>query len=131
MSPLRILYLEDDENDVSLLREALAAEAILAEILHVITPWDFSEALKRAAPDLVLIDAKVAGFGGVAAVHMARACCPDIPRFVLTGLVTEEKAAAMHAAGAHGCLSKHDLSSVIAVIRRALENTPPALANGS
>lgn len=40
MSTPRILNLEDDENDVTLLREALTGEGIEAELVHVRTPWD-------------------------------------------------------------------------------------------
>lgn len=122
MSTPRILYLEDDENDVTLLRETLAGEDIAVELVHVRTPWDFSTALKSQIADLILFDGKVAGFGGVAAMHMARVSCPGVPSFCLTGLVTDEKAAAMRDAGAAGCLSKQDLAEVSATIRRALES---------
>ncbi len=120
----RILYLEDEELDVTLLRETLAAEGITVELVHVRNPWKFSTALKSSAPDLILFDGKVAGFGGLAALHMARAACPGVPSFCLTGLVTEKKAAEMRNAGAVGCLSKQDLTAVSAIIRRMLEERP-------
>mgnify|MGYP000863913060 CR=1 FL=1 len=122
MSTPRVLYLEDDEFDVTLLREALVAEGIVAELLHVRTPLDFSTALKSSVPDLILFDGKVAGFGGMAALHMARASCPIAPSFCLTGLVIEEKAAEMRSAGAAGCLSKQDLTAVSVTIRQVLQN---------
>jgi DNA-binding response OmpR family regulator len=121
MSAPRILYLEDDENDVFLLRRALAQEGVEVQLVHVRTPWDFSTALKSKIARLILLDGKVAGFGGVVAMHMARAACPHVPSFCLTGFVTDEKVAAMREAGAAGCLSKKDLAEVSATIRRELE----------
>ena len=125
MSTPRILYLEDDELDVRLLRETLATEGIAAELVHVRNPWDFSTALKSQIADLILLDGKVAGFGGVVAMHMARAACPGVPSFCLTGLVTDEKAAEMRRAGAAGCLSKQDWTEVGATIRQALKKPSP------
>ncbi len=124
MNTQRILYLEDDENDVTLLRETFAGAGLAVELVHVRTPWDFSAALKSRVPNLILFDAKVAGFGGLAALHMARAACPEVPSFCLTGLVTEEKAAEMHEAGAAGCLSKQDWAEAVATIRQVLKDRP-------
>lgn len=121
MGTPRILYLEDDELDVTQLREMLAAKGVSAELMHVRTPWEFSTALKSQTADLILFDGKVAGFGGVVAMHMARASCPGVPSFCLTGLITDEKAAEMRDAGAAGCLSKQDLATVSAIIRQTLE----------
>jgi CheY-like chemotaxis protein len=123
MSTPRILYLEDDELDVMLLRETLAAERIAVVLVHVRNPWDFSAALKSQTTDLILFDGKVGGFGGVVAMRMARAACPSVPSFCLTGLVTDEKAAAMRNAGATGCLSKQDWANVSATIRQMLEKS--------
>jgi CheY-like chemotaxis protein len=123
MHPPRILYLEDDESDVLLLRRALVNDGVEVELVHVRTPWDFSAALKSQTADLILLDGKVAGFGGVVAMRMARVSCPGVPSFCLTGSLTDEKVDAMRRAGAVGCLSKQDLTEVSATIRRTLENS--------
>lgn len=116
----RILYVEDDQNDVDLLRETLAVEGIAAEIVHISAPDQLSAVMKHPAPSLILADGKVAGFPTTAALQFARAWCPQVPFFCLTGLITDEKIATMRAAGAAGCLSKRDLSAVSATIRRTL-----------
>ena len=114
------MYVEDDVNDVELLHAALEEAGVAHELVHVMTPWDFSAAL-RPPPDLILTDGKVAGFGATATLALAREKCPHVPLFCLTGLVTDEKTAAMRDAGARGCLSKHDLAAVTAIIRDALD----------
>lgn len=120
MSAQLILYFEDDDNDVALLREALAEGKIGVQLVHVRTPWDFSIALKSQVPDLILLDGQAAGFGGIGALHIAQATCPGVPSFCLTELVTDEKAVAMRDAGVVACLSKSDLTEMTATIRRVL-----------
>ena len=116
----RILYVEDDANDVELLRETLAVEGIAAEIERIATPQEFSAAIKRPAPSLILADGKVAGFPTTAALDFARAWFPQVPFFSLSGLMTADRSAALLRAGAAGCLSKQDLTAVSATIRRVL-----------
>ena len=122
MSIPRILYLEDDEDDVFLLRRTLAKAGVIAEIAHVSTPADFLAALDQAAPDLILADGKVAGFGAASALDLACERFPHVPFYCLTGLVIEKRAVMMHAAGAAGSLSKQDLVAAAAAIQRALAN---------
>ena len=120
MSAPHILYVEDDENDVFLLRFALKAGAIPAEITHVSTPKEFSDAIEQVKPDLILADSNVPGFDTEAALRLARARCPSTPFFYLTGFTTEQRTAALKAAGAQGCLCKNDRAAVTEAIRTAL-----------
>lgn len=129
MSACRILYLEDDENDVCLLEAKIASDGLSAEVLHASTPWDFAECL-ASGPDIIFIDGKVAGFGAMAALDLAKARCPAVPLFCLTGLVTPEKESSMIAGGASGCLSKHDLTAVSALIREVTRRRQDSVRSG-
>lgn len=120
MKPSCILYLEDDPNDVFLLRYALKASALPAEIVHVSTPGEFAAAIDERKPDLILADSNVPGFDTNAALTIARERCPATPFYYLTGFTTEQRAAACKAAGARGCLLKNDRRAVSAAIREAL-----------
>lgn len=120
MKPSCILYLEDDQNDVFLLRYALKASALPAEIVHVSTPAEFASAIEERQPDLILADSNVPGFDTNAALVIARERCPATPFYYLTGFTTEQRAAACKAAGAKGCLLKNDRHAVNAAIREAL-----------
>jgi two-component system, NtrC family, sensor kinase len=122
MKPACILYVEDDQNDVFLLRYMLKANALPVEIVHVSTPEEFSTAIEQRKPDLILADSNVPGFDTNAALVMARERCPTTPFFYLTGFTTEQRTAACRAAGAHGCLLKNDRNAVSAAIRGALGN---------
>ena len=121
MSAPFILYVEDDENDVYLLRYSLNANAVPAEIVRISTSQEFAAAIQHIEPDLILADGNVPGFDTSAALKMAREHCPRVPFLCVTSLVNEQRAAAMLAAGAAGCWSKNDRNSVTAAIRAALE----------
>jgi CheY-like chemotaxis protein len=120
MSAPFILYVEDDQNDVYLLRYALKAGAVPAEIVHVSTSQQFSAAIEHIEPDLILADGNVPGFDTTAALELARKRCPRAPFLCLTGLLNEQRAAAMIAAGAAKCLSKNDRVGLASAIRAAL-----------
>lgn len=120
MSIPYILYVEDNDNDVALLRHNLARHAVAAGILHVQTPQAFAATLEHVRPDLILADGNVPGFDTTAALRAARLHCPGVPFFYLTGGTFEARAAAMRSAGAAGCLYKGDARAVTNTIREAL-----------
>jgi CheY-like chemotaxis protein len=130
MSEPRILYVEDDENDVFLLRYTLKANAVAAEVVHVSTPEEFSAAIDRLKPDLILADNNVPGFDTTAALTLALQRCPATPFYYLTGFTTEQRTAALRAAGARGCLSKNDRVAISAAIREALGRRASAETKG-
>lgn len=120
MSKPYILYVEDDENDVTLLRDQLERQSIHAGVLHVETPQAFLATLEYVRPDLILADGNVPGFDTAAALQTARRHCPDVPFYYLTGGPSEARTAALRAAGATGCLYKGDSQTVANAIRAAL-----------
>jgi CheY-like chemotaxis protein len=115
-----ILYIEDNPTDVALLKHQLADQAIAAGILHVETPQAFLSTLEYVRPDVILADGNVPGFDTTAALRAAREHCPEVPFYYLTGNQSEERSAAIRAAGATGCLYKGDQQSVASAIRGAL-----------
>jgi CheY-like chemotaxis protein len=126
MSVPYILYVEDDEDDVFLLRHALRTSAVSAEIIHISTPQQFSAAMEHIKPDLILADSNVPGFDTKAALALARERCPAVPFIYLTGFTTEQRTAALVAAGAAGCMCKGDRTHVTSTIKRVLDSQRPA-----
>jgi CheY-like chemotaxis protein len=72
-SPLRILHLEDDANDASLVQAALEAAAIPNQTICVEGRHDFVSALERGGFDLVLSDYTLPTFDGLSAIAAVRA----------------------------------------------------------
>ena len=124
MSAPFILYVEDDQNDVTLLRFALQSRSIPASIIPVGKPAEFANAIAYLEPELILADGNVPGFDTAAALAMAREQCPLVPFYYISGSVSEEKAAALIASGAAGFLSKNDADAVSGAIRRVLHERP-------
>lgn len=120
-----ILYVEDNENDVTLLRHQLQSNAIEVGILHVETPQAFLATLEYVRPDLIIADGNVPGFDTTAALDAAKTHCPNVPFFYLTGGLSETRTAAIRAAGASGCLFKGDRHAVTSAIRDALRGRAP------
>jgi signal transduction histidine kinase/CheY-like chemotaxis protein len=82
---LRILHLEDNRDDVELVRLALRRQKIDCDILSVATGTDYLSALERSKFDLILSDSGLPGYDGREALAAARERCPEVPFIVLSG----------------------------------------------
>ena len=120
-SALRILYLEDDKNDVELVREKLKEEGFLCDIIHVETKADFMAALEKGGFNLILSDYNLPAFDGLSALALARISAPEIPFLFLSGVMGEELAIETLKNGATDYVLKQRLSRLGPAITRALE----------
>ncbi len=84
-SLIRIIHLEDSNNDAELIREKLGDEGVVCEIVRVETRDDFTSAVERGAFDLVLADYKLPSFDGLSALAICKEKCPDIPFLFVSG----------------------------------------------
>ncbi len=119
-SALRILYLEDDKNDVELAREELEEEGFTCDVFHVETRADFVAALDKGGFDLILADYKLPSFDGLSALAIAREKTPEVPFLFLSGVMGEELAIETLKNGAIDYVVKQRLSRLGPAIRRAL-----------
>jgi diguanylate cyclase (GGDEF)-like protein/PAS domain S-box-containing protein len=118
--PLRILHLEDDPNDVLLIREAIIAHGIDAEIVDAATRAEFVDALEKETYDLVLADYTLPTFDGLSALIIVREKFPDLPFIFVTGAMGEEQAVETLKKGATDYVLKHNLTRLVPSIMRAL-----------
>lgn len=122
---LRILHLEDNENDSDLIHFALEIPEWDCEIRTAKTGEDFRAAMLSTVFDLVLSDSSVPGFDGTAALRLVRERDHSIPFIFVSGDRRPEQIDRLKAAGATDYVPKGRLSDLIPTIRRARE-TPPA-----
>jgi len=101
-------------------RELQRAE-IACRTRRVDTEADFRRELRDFAPDLVLADYSIPGFGGMAALEILRHEAPLVPLIVVTGSIDEETAAACIKAGAADYVLKTHLVRLAPAVRSALE----------
>jgi signal transduction histidine kinase len=121
--PLRIVIIEDSEDDAILLLRALQQGGYEPASERVDTEEDLRAALNRGSWDLILSDYAMPNFSAQAALKIVKAYCLDIPFIIVSGAVGEDAAVAMMKAGAHDYLRKDNLARLIATIDRELRET--------
>src|SRR5947209_4592031 len=119
-SPLQILHLEDDPNDVELIHETLRAEKVDCTIEVVSSREGFVEALGRARLDLILSDYSVPGFDGLGALALAKERAEGVPFILVSGTLGEEAAIESMKSGATDYVLKTRLTRLAPAVRRAL-----------
>jgi signal transduction histidine kinase len=120
-SSIRILYLEDDRNDVELVCTKLEDEGLICSVIPVENQADFVAALNKEGFDVILADYKLPAFDGLAALGIAREKAPDVPFIFVSGSMGEELAIDSLKRGATDYVLKQRLSRLGPAIRRALE----------
>jgi DNA-binding NarL/FixJ family response regulator len=117
-APIRVLAADDQR----VVREGLALLLSLLPGVEVVgTAADGEEALALAAelkPDVVLMDLRMPGIGGVEATRRLRAASPPVSVIVLTTYADDRSVVSALQAGAVGYLTK---DAGAAEIRQALE----------
>jgi signal transduction histidine kinase len=119
--PIRILYLEDNRNDVELVEELLAHEGIPCEVVQVETKNEFLQHLNQLDFNLILSDYSLPGFDGASALAEAKAKCPNKPFVFITGSLGEEAAIEALTHGASDYVFKEKIGRLAPALRRVLQ----------
>ncbi|MDO8464401.1 MAG: EAL domain-containing protein [Gallionella sp.] len=117
---LRILLLEDSQDDAELNERELHKAGIRFTAKRVDSRETFTHALKSFQPDLILSDFNLPGFSGIAALGIARHDCPEIPVIFVTGALSDAEAANLMNAGAKDYVLKDRLARLAPAVQRAL-----------
>jgi diguanylate cyclase (GGDEF)-like protein len=102
--PQPVLLVEDDDGDAVLVERALAGTEFL--LVHVTTRHAALEKLQSASFAAALLDLSLPDSFGLEGVDALRACCPDLPILVITGLSDGQLALAALDRGAQDYLVK-------------------------
>ena len=117
---LKILVLEDCEEDMYFLTRKLERSGYDAELERVWSEKAAREALRRCPWDLIISDCTLPGFDGLQALALVKGMELSTPFILLTGLLTAEKESAARKAGALDCIPKNNLDLLLPAIERAL-----------
>ena len=120
-APIRILHVEDDDDDSQLMERAVRLAGHDAHWTRVETEQPFREALE-APPDIVLADYLLPGFGGLRALGIAKARHPDLPFILVSGTIGEERAVEARRLGADDYVWKDRLGRLPAAILNAVRS---------
>jgi len=118
---LHVLLVEDRDIDAELVQRELLRAEIDCRARRVDTDEAFRRELRDFAPDIVLADYSIPGFGGMEALEILQGEAPLIPLIVVTGSIDEETAAACIKAGAADYVLKTHLVRLGPAVRSALE----------
>ncbi|MBI3662326.1 MAG: response regulator [Acidobacteria bacterium] len=118
--PLRILHLEDNQNDAELVHSLLEAGGLQCRVHLAVSKAEFAAALEHGEYDLILSDYTLPSFNGMAALSLARAKRPDVPFIFVSGTLGEEAAVQSLLEGATDYVLKHRLTRLVPAVQRAL-----------
>jgi len=117
---LRILHLEDNDNDALLIEATLDRNHFACHIDRVETRDAFVAALDRGGYDLILSDFSLPTFNGLAALDLARIKRPDVPFLFVSGTIGEDTAIDALKSGATDYILKQRLARLAPAVHRAL-----------
>lgn len=88
MSPLRVLLVEDDDDNRELMAEVLSSSG--CEVLSASTGQEGLRTLSERSVDVVVTDVGMPGMGGLEVARAAKAIAPTVPVVVVTGWAERE-----------------------------------------
>jgi PAS domain S-box-containing protein len=117
---LRVLLVEDTEDDSILLLRELASHGYVVDHVRVDTGDDLRAALAAGPWDLVVSDYSMPQFTGLDALRIVKASGTDAPFLIVSGTIGEEVAVEALKSGAQDFLVKGRLARLVPAIEREL-----------
>lgn len=118
--PIRVLIVEDSEDDVLLLVWELKRSGYQVHYEAVDTRPAMESALRAGPWDIVISDYSMPDFSGLEALATLRAQALDVPFIIVSGNIGEDVAVEAMKAGAHDYVMKKNLSRLIPALDREL-----------
>jgi two-component system cell cycle sensor histidine kinase/response regulator CckA len=120
-SPMCILHLEHDANDVELVQAALENQGIDCQITQIQTKGDYVSALEGGGIDLILSDYALPAYDGLSAAKLAFSRWPSIPLILVSGSHEEETIIDSFETGVTDWIPKGELSRLAPAVRRVMK----------
>ncbi|MDY6805910.1 MAG: EAL domain-containing protein [Cyanobacteriota bacterium] len=118
--PLRVLIVEDSEDDVELLICELELGGYDPIYRRVDTAETTLAALEEREWDLIVADYSMPQFNATAALSLLQEKGLDLPFIIVSGTITEDTAVAAMKAGVHDYLTKDNLARLVPAVEREL-----------
>jgi len=119
-TPLRVLIVEDSEDDTALLVRELRRGGYDITFERVDSPQALDAAVSGREWDIVICDYSMPHFSGTDALRLLRAKGSEAPFIFLSGTIGEETAVAALKQGAQDYLMKDNMKRLIPAIQREL-----------
>ena len=119
-TPLRVLIVEDSEDDTILVVRELQRGGYEPTFERVDTPEAMNAALEQQTWDIILADYAMPRFSMPAALAMVKEKELDLPFIIVSGAIGEEAAVVAMRAGAHDYVMKSNLARLAPAVEREL-----------
>ena len=119
---LRVLFVEDSENDALLIRRQLNREGYTVEHSRVDTKESFDAALTNGTWDVVICDHSLPHFNSTEALAAVKRRELDCPFIIVSGTIGEDAAVEAMRAGAHDYVLKNNMARLAPAIDRELSD---------
>jgi CheY-like chemotaxis protein len=128
--PLRVLMVEDSENDCELILRQLKRCGFAPRARRVDTGAELRRALEQDSWDLIITDHLLPTFSGAEALALIRAIGSEIPTLCVTGSADPAKIAEVLNAGACALINKDNLAPLCAAVTSALSRRAQSNPSG-
>ena len=127
-TPLRVLLVEDSQDDTDLIIHEIKKGGFEVEALRVDTAPAMREALTKKKWDLIITDYVIPSFGGLEALEIAKKAKIQIPIILVSGKAGEEGSIHAMKVGMDDYVMKDHLSRLVPVIHRELQTAQIKIA---
>ena len=117
---LRMLVVDDSEDDAVLLCHELSAHGVKLEFTRVDTAPDMDSALHETEWDIVICDHNMPGFDSLGALEVLKRSGKDLPFILYSGHISDEQAFTAMAQGVADYVPKGNIARLVPVIEREL-----------
>ncbi|HYM82402.1 MAG TPA: response regulator [Candidatus Limnocylindria bacterium] len=121
--PLRVLMVEDSEDDATLMLHHLRRGGFDPDLQRVDTPEAMQASLEASTPDVILADYSLLKFNAPQALSVLKKTGLDVPLLIVSGSIGEDIAVSCMQAGASDYIMKDKLSRLVPAIRRELRES--------
>lgn len=125
---LRVLIVEDSEDDALLLLRELQRSGYDTDHTRVDTPQGMAAALDQGGWQVIISDYSLPQFSGLAAMALVKSRGLDIPFIIVSGNIGEDDAVAAMKGGANDYVMKRNLPRLVPAIERELREAQVRLA---
>jgi PAS domain S-box-containing protein len=119
-SPVRVLIIEDNEDDTILEIDALICSGYTIEYERIETREELLDALRDKTWDCIISDYAMPNFSGLEALNELKKSGRDIPFILISGTIGEETAVSAMKAGASDYIMKNNLKRLVPAFEREL-----------
>ncbi len=120
---LRVLHLEDDEDDAELIQAVLRGDGIDCVVSLARSREEYVAALEPCLFDLILLDYSIPGYDGWSALRLAREKCPGVPIIFVSGVLGPGSGKQASSETSADYVQKNNLKHLAPAVREILENT--------